>query len=201
MGGFFPFTLTPEIYGLNGNPALTNDPFNVLNPNSGARMPLGTPAYLQVTAALATQFGFPSSVVGSRLKFRYVRLNSTTPPALVAGGPLFWKDTTFTIVTANPSEGMNGSNGPAFPAGILLNGNATNGNYIWMQTYGYNATVQMPTNTDTGASIIPASGTVQATYKITYGTAPSQVPLAIAIGPSINGSGPGLIVLEEGYGM
>lgn len=192
MGGFWPFTLTPEVF--TGNPATVNDAYNTALPNNGARMPLGTPVY-QTLGPNTT----PSSPVGARVKYRYVRLNCTTPPTFIAGGPLFWKDNTFTIVTAVAAEAPAGVNGVA---GILVNNNPTNGNYILMQTNGYNAAVQAAAGTVGGDAIIPGSAASMTTYRVASGTAPSQATLAIAVGNAVaSGSIAAVIVVEDAAGL
>lgn len=198
--GAWPFTLTPEIF--TGNPATVNDPYvasnvsgSTVGPN-GARMPLGTPV-MQLSAPGATSLSYPQQ----RLRYRYVRLNTTTAPpsGLQAGGPVYWKDNTFTVVTANYAEAMYGTGNPLnFIAGVLLNANATNGNYIMIQVYGYNAAVVVTsTGTVAGDWIIGFASANQATNRVASGTAPTQLPLGIALSAYCNGTAATLIFVES----
>jgi hypothetical protein len=195
--GFWPLTLTPEVF--TGNPATVNDPYYATGtagasfpgPN-GARMPLGTPV-MQLSAPGAASLSYPQQ----RLRYRYVRLNYTTAPpsGLLAGGPVYWKDNTFTVVTTNSAEAMYGLGNPLnFIAGVLLNANATNGNFIMIQTYGYNAAVVVTSSgTAAGDWIIGFSSTNQATNRVASGTAPTQTPLGIALSAYSNGLAPTLV--------
>jgi hypothetical protein len=192
--GFWPLTLTPEVF--TGNPATVNDPYNAMatstvGPN-GARMPLGTPV-MQLSAPGAAQLSYPQQ----RLRYRYVRLNYTTAPpsGLIAGGPVYWKDNTFTVVTTNAAEAMYGLGNPLnFIAGVLLNAQATNGNFIMIQTYGYNAGVVVTSLTVAGDWVIGSStSTNQATSRVASGVAPTQVPLGIALSAYSNGLAPTLV--------
>ena len=155
--------LTGEVF--TGNPKTVNDPFGATNfpGNNGARMALGTAIYTV------------DSVTGGIQKWRYVRLNSTTPPTLVVG-PVYWKDNTYQVVTAVSSESLMGINGVA---GLLWNTSATNGNFVFIQVLGHAAAVPAPGSTAIGDSIIAASGNQQVA-RVAANTAPTNTVLALA---------------------
>jgi hypothetical protein len=144
-----------------GNVATVNDAyvsssFTENGLTKGAKAPIGAALYL-------------SDSVGRRFKFRYVRLNSTVPPTLIVG-PVYWKDNTFTVVTAVESEALYGVNSIA---GLLLNVNAANGNYVWIQTFGHAPAVPSPLYTAAGDGIIGAAGNQQLA-RVAANTAPTN---------------------------
>ena len=143
-------------------PATTGAPNNYLAAQNGALNPLSSCLYLGDTS-------------GRRTKYRYVRLNCTAPPVFIVG-PVYWKDNTFTVVTALSSEALYGIN--AF-AGVLLNVNATNGNYVFIQTFGHLAGVVVAASTAAGDAVIPASGT-QLFGRTAANTAPTNIVAAWA---------------------
>jgi hypothetical protein len=150
-----------------GNVATVNDAYvsNVASyngPQAGALNPLGGAMYLTDTSA-------------RRLKYRYVRLNCTAPPTFIVG-PVYWKDNTYTVVTALSSEALYGIN--SF-AGVLLNVNATNGNYVFIQTAGHLGGVVVAASTAAGDAIIPATGT-QLFGRTAANTAPTNIVAAWA---------------------
>jgi hypothetical protein len=150
-----------------GNVATVNDAyvsssFAANGLTNGALNPIGSCAYFTDNS-------------GRRYKYRYVRLNCTTPPTFIVG-PVFWKDNTFSIVTAVESEALFGVNSVA---GFLLNVNATNGNYVFIQTFGYLAAVAVPAGTAAGDQIIGAAGNQQVA-KVSANTAPTNALLAYA---------------------
>lgn len=157
-------SLTGEVY--TGNPATVNDAFSSTAtfpwPN-GARNALGTAIYTI------------DSVTGTPLKWRYVRLNSTTTATLVLG-PVYYKDNTRGIVTIQSTESLMALNGIA---GLLVNLNATNGNFIFILTHGHYAAVPVPAGTAVGDQIIGAAG-AQQVGKTSANTAPVNVPLGLA---------------------
>ena len=116
---FAPSKQTAEIS--TGNVATVNDLFDSTKPNNKARNPLG-----------AAYYGTDSS--GRPLKFRYVRIDSTVVPTEVIG-PVWWKDNTFTLVTAVRSEAVYDEANAV--AGILLNVDITDGNFGFIQVAGY----------------------------------------------------------------
>ena len=130
----------------------------------GARNPLGRTVY---STDLTT---------GRRFKNKYVRLNSTTTATLIVG-PVYYKDETFEVVTIQSSESQFGVNGIA---GILLNVNATNGNYVYILTNGILAGVAVPASTAAGDCLIGAAG-AQALARVAANTAPTNRKCAWAL--------------------
>jgi hypothetical protein len=173
----WPFVSAPEIF--TGNVATVNDPFNTALFNNGARMLLGTRFYQTDSS-------------GRRTKYVYVRLNSTTPPTLIVG-PVFWKDNTFTVVTAVSTEGLYGINAVA---GLLLNANATNGNYVMIQLSGHAAAVPAPASTAAGDTIIGASGNQQLA-RVAANTAPTNNVFAFAETAVSGGKSDMYLALED----
>ena len=62
-----------------------------------------------------------------------MRLNTTVAATIVLG-PVYWKDNTYQVVTQKTSEALMGINGLA---GLLVNVNATNGNFVFILVYGH----------------------------------------------------------------
>jgi len=157
-------SLTAEVY--TGNPATVNDAYSSTAtfpwPN-GARQALGTALYTI------------DATTGSVLKWRYVRLNSTTTATLVVG-PVYYKDNTRGIVTIQSTESLMALNGIA---GLLVNVNATNGNFVFILTHGHYGGVAVPAGTAVGDSIYGAAG-AQQVGKTSANTATPNVALALA---------------------
>jgi len=127
-----------------GNFRTTIDPYNANLAGSyplpyGQKNPLGA-AYYDATGSLSNPFGVPG-------KYRYVRYNSTSNPALTGvTGPfiVYWTDATFTTVTPVSSESLTGT--VNIPAGLAmpnltslpnLTAAQLNGNFIWIAVGGY----------------------------------------------------------------
>lgn len=145
-----------------GNVATVNDAyvtssFSENGLTNGAKAPLGAALYL-------------SDAVGRRYKYRYVRLNCTAAPGSFIVGPVYWKDNTYTVVTALSSEALFGINAIA---GLLLNTTPTNGNYVWIQTFGYAKAVACPLYIAAGDALVGSSGT-QLLARVTANTAPTN---------------------------
>jgi len=133
-----PYIAAPTVANL-GDPYATNN---------GAVNPLGASMWVQDTLSTSTTYQ-------AWKKFTYVRLNATTPPTHWGGpgAPVYWKDETFTVVTMVGSEGLANNN---MVAGYLLNSDAnlTNGNYIFIQTFGPLVGAIVPASTAIGDAII-----------------------------------------------
>jgi hypothetical protein len=159
-----PFIPTAEVY--SGNPATVNDPYSATAtfpwPN-GQRQALATAVYTIDTTT------------GGVLKWRYVRLNSTTPATLIVG-PVYYKDNTRGIVTIQSSESLMVLNGVA---GVLVNLNATKGNFVFILVSGHLGAFAVPAGTAVGDQLIGATG-AQQVAKVTQNTAPTNVVLALA---------------------
>lgn len=183
-GGPIPFNPTSEVF--TGNPATVNDPFqsialgNQWLANSGARMALGSAVYTV------------DAITGSILKWRYVRLNSTTTAALVVG-PVYYKDNTRNVVTIQSSESLMALNGVA---GLLVNTNAVNGNYIFILVHGHFGAVPAPASTAVGDSIIAAAG-AQQVARVAANAAPTNVVLALAETAISGGNSDMMISVED----
>lgn len=179
MGASFYYPPTGQI--TTGNPATVNDAYDTTKFNNGAKMTPGAAVY-QVDAS------------GRVLKYRYVRLNCTAAPTFIVG-PVFWKDNTFTVVTALSTEAIMGQNGMA---GVLVNASATNGNWVLIQVAGYLALMTVAASTNVGDALFATSGT-QLTGRTAAQTAPTNRVLAWAITSTSSGKSDILITCED-YG-
>lgn len=110
------------------------------------------------------------------LMYKYVQLTSTAVPTLIVG-PVYYTTNTFTIVTPVSTEGGFGVNGIA---GILLNASATYNNYVWIQVYGYLASIVVAASTAIGDSLIGTAGN-QLTARVAANTAPTNTVVAMAL--------------------
>ena len=175
---FAPSKQTAEIS--TGDVATVNDLFDSTKPNNKARNPLG-----------AAYYGTDSS--GRPLKFRYVRVNSTVPPTEVVG-PVWWKDNTFTVVTAVRSEAVHDTANAV--AGILINEDIGNGNFGFIQVAGFLAAMPIVAATAVGDAII-GGATGQLTARVAANTAPSNRLIAWALTAVSGGVSDVEIVLEN----
>jgi hypothetical protein len=173
-----PLSLIDTLQVSTGNPATVNDKYDPTQPNNGAQAPLGA------AVVLAGPNGFQ--------KFRYVRLNATTPPASFVVGPVYWKDATQTVVTTNSAEAAGGLNAVA---GVLVNPNATNGNFVLIQVAGYISNLATAAGA-AGDAIVPAAGQ-QAVTNVASGTAPGLRPIAYLVTAAAGGAAAARIVLES----
>lgn len=130
--------------------------------------------------------------VGRPLRYRWVRLNSTTPPSTPVVGPVYWKDNTFQVATANIAEAIgygSSTEQGAFLAGILLNPNAVNGDFTVLQVGGYFGAGSDAGNQNgllTLASVakgdfLVSSTTSQSLAAVAVGTAPAYAVIGKAI--------------------
>jgi hypothetical protein len=156
-------SLTAEVY--TGNPATVNDAYNASAtfpwPN-GQRQALGTALYTI------------DATTGSVLKWRYVRLNSTTTTTLIVG-PVYYKDNTRGIVTIQSSESLMSYNGIA---GFLMNTGATNGNFVFILVSGHAGAVAAPASSAVGDQCVGGSG-AQVLVRVAAGTAPTYNVVAL----------------------
>ena len=189
--GSFPFIPTAEIY--TGNPATVQDAYvtspgvgNYLMPN-GARVYPGSAVYWRDSG-------------GHVVKLRYVRYNPVTAVSAVAGGPVYWIDTTLTQVSCNSADAVAGQNGIA---GALLNINVTNGGgtsnwpWVYIQVAGYNSALLAAAST-TGGDINYGGAAAFATTRVAAGAAaPIYKAFYIAYGPIVASKAPGVITCED----
>jgi hypothetical protein len=141
-------------------------------PNNPGERAIPGAAYYDSTGSNSNPWGAPG-------KYRYVRYNSTSNPALTnltAPAPCYWTDTTFTTVTPVYSEGVAGINlvagliMPNTTALTTLTATMLNGNYIWICVGGYVGGVIGVTGAAAGDSII-GSTTTFAPAHVSAGTA------------------------------
>jgi len=142
MAQFGPSIQTATI--TTGNVRTTIDPytgssFAAYPEPFGAKNPLGSAYY--------DNQGSTTNPYGTGTKYRYVRYNSTSNPALTSvTGPfvVYWTDATFTTVTPVSSEALTAT--VNLPAGLAmpnltslpsLTAAQLNGNYIWIAVGGY----------------------------------------------------------------
>lgn len=124
-----PFIVTAE---LDQGPAVYDDTYNSAFSTYplpyGARNPLGS------------RYCYQDSK-GRNVIVAYVRVNCTTAPTSFVVGPVWWRDNTFTTVTANigdfPVTGGFAAFSQNLVAGILLNTSIVNGDYTWIVVSGY----------------------------------------------------------------
>jgi len=141
-------------------PNALNNVYGVVDPyvagsggsdGNGALNPLGSiwtiPSPSQGGIALASSIGY-----GSYLTVKYVRYNSTSNPAMVAGpGVVYYTDETLTTVSGAFAESYSASN-PTYAAGFLLPNTGSvagvglgsgvsaallNGNYVFIALAGF----------------------------------------------------------------
>ena len=150
---------------LDAGPATYEDSYDTLKPMNGARNPLGTRFCYQDSS-------YRNIIVA------YVRLNCTTPPASFIVGPVYWKDNTFTIVTATPGDITGFSRN--LVAGILLNTTITNGSFTWIVVSGY-----VGASSDTGWGVaLPCPNSTLIGDGVISGTGNQSVALAPAGTPT-----------------
>lgn len=145
-----------------GNVATVNDARDTTKPNNGALNPLGAKLYATDSS-------------GRHLAYRYVRLKTTAPPTEIVG-PVYWSDNTFGEVTANDTDGL----GLNFCAGILLNVNITDGNFCYIQVFGFLADITSPGSTAISDSVITATGDQQVA-RIAQGVALTDRLIYVAV--------------------
>jgi len=188
--GSFPFIPTAEIF--TGNPATVADAYvaspgvgNYLMPN-GARVYPGSAVYWRDSG-------------GHVIKLRYVRYNPVTAASAVAGGPVYWIDTTLTQVSCNSADAVAGWNGIA---GALLNASVTNTNgttnwpWVYIQVAGYNASLLAAAST-TGGDTNYGGTTAFSTTRTAAGTAPPYKAFYIAYSPVTNSKVTGVVTCED----
>lgn len=141
---------------------------------------------------------------GRALLFKLVKLDSTTFPASLLTGPVYYKDETQQVVTTNESEAVAGENSYA---GMLLNLSAANGQLVWIQVGGYLGSDSdagfgaQPVSTAAfavGETVVGASGQ-QVMAVVASGTAPTYRPIGIVVKAAAAGSDPFDIVLIPNY--
>ena len=157
-----PQVLTAQV--ATGDPATVNDAYDSTKVANGAKIQPGQAVYFLRSD-------------GSIIKTRYVRLNCTSAPSFAYGQTLVWKDKLKTVVSAVMSEGITTTANSG--AGILLNKDATNGNFVFMQVSGQALAVPAPGSTAVGDALICAAS--QAFARVAAGTAPTNKPMAWAL--------------------
>jgi hypothetical protein len=160
------------------------DSSTVPAPGSQPKNVLGTLYSPPIAPGISTQNG-----QGAPPVYKYVQYNSTANPAVVAApAPVYWKDETFTIVTAVFSEsltasaasiagylGPNSTSISGFTAALL------NTNYVWIQVAGFLAGAYAPTTGGAvGSTIQGVTGNWTSTA-IAAGTAPANRVLGIQL--------------------
>lgn len=174
-----PFLETLEIS--TGNVATVNDLFDSTKFNNGARSSPGAATYI-------------SDSSGRLRKYRYVRHNPTAAVTEIVG-PVYWKDNTFTVVTPTRSESVFGDTINAL-AGILLNTGVTDGNFVWIQTFGFLAAMPVPASTAASDALVTATG-AQQLARVAAATAPTGRVAAWAITAVAGGVSDVLIAVED----
>lgn len=188
--GAFLFNPTAEIF--TGNPATVGDVYLASPPfvgypwPNGARNAPGRPTYWQASL---------TSTVG---KYRYVLYNPTAAVTITAGGPVYWKDATFTVVTPTASEGPAGMNGIA---GAVLNANLASGAgaqvWCWIQVAGYNASLLSAASVAAGDILFGNATAMTVTRAINGAAAPIQKPFYTAWTAVSGGLSAGQITCED----
>jgi hypothetical protein len=143
-----------------GNPFTTVDTRDTTKPNNNAQNMLGDLYFVPPNAALP-----PGNGGGAGLVLKYVRYQSTTNAAVVAGpAPVYFTDQTFQTVSGTSTEGFAGLNSVA---GLLLPNSTSisgltaallNGNFVWIAVAGWVAGCIAPGSTVAGDAIIAAAG-------------------------------------------
>jgi hypothetical protein len=177
--GNFRTTIDPYVSGYAGYPN-----------NPGARNQVGA-AYYDSTGSLSNPYGVPG-------KYRYVRYNSTSNPALTSvTGPfiVFWTDTTFTTVSPVESEaaftGISAVAGLCMPnvtALTTLTATILNGNYCWIAVGGYESGMYISSATVTAGESLVASATTFLPTATAAGTAAPSARGALAVAYSASAS-------------
>lgn len=117
--------------------------------------------------------------------FKYAQLAgvlATTGVGYAAGTPVYWKDNTQTIITNDPTLAISykasTDSSVDAAAGIALNTSAVTSNGVWIQTWGYNATILSP------ASVVPSDRLVLSNNATVAPTANLFVRVAAGTGPA-----------------
>lgn len=167
--GNFQTTVDPYVTGYAGYPN-----------NPGQRSVPGA-AYYDSKGTNSNPWGVPG-------KYRYVRYNSTSNPALTgltAPAPCYWTDNTYTTVSPVYTEGVAGIN---LVAGLImpnttalpnLTAATLNGNWIWICVGGFVSGVIGVTSTAAGDAII-GSTTTFVPARVAAGTAPTNRVIGFA---------------------
>jgi len=191
----FQPTQTPQI--TTGDWTTVNDAFKTTLPDAnypypnGAQNPLGA-AYTMRDSS------------GRIKKIRYVRLAGTAAynvNSITVPGIVYWKDNTFGVVTPTMSECV--STKANCEAGFLVNPNATNGNFVFIQVGGYlgassspGVSPPVPASTAVDDSLYGATGAFTMT-RDAAGTASKYRPAAFALQAVSGGLADIFVVLES----
>jgi len=152
------------------------DPYNSALENNGAQQPLGSLYQAPLNPANTVTKG-----LGLNAYYKYVRYNPTVTQTLKNGpGLVYWKDETYTTVTALASEAFSGINNVA--GWLLYNTTTTsgavatdiNGNFCWILVGGLLVGAWVTAAAAADAAIFGASSTAFATGTTASGTAPTQ---------------------------
>lgn len=126
---------------------------------------------------LGTKWHFRNPTTGAIYACRYVKYSCTAAPAEVVG-PVYWKDATRTVVSADAADQFGDRNSCA---GFLLNVNVTDGNYVFIMVNGYIADAPVPASTAEGDLLSIDASTDQLLVRTAEGTAPICLPVAVAL--------------------
>jgi len=138
------------------------------------------------------------------VEIRYVRLAGTAAynvNSITVPGIVYWKDNTFGVVTPTMSECV--STKANCEAGFLVNPNATNGNFVFIQVGGYlgassspGVSPPVPASTAVDDSLYGATGAFTMT-RDAAGTASKYRPAAFALQAVSGGLADIFVVLES----
>src|SRR5271156_4693431 len=180
MGSMSPLIATFEDY--TGSIFTVNDAY-VTTPPFGASYLYPNGARNQPGRAFYTTWTPTGSSTAYWIKLRYVRYNPTAAVTFTSGNlpPVYYKDTTFQVVTPTSTEATMGINGVA---GILLNTTTTSanltGNWTLVAVAGYMTSMISITSVAAG-DIVIGSGTAQVVVRVASGAAgPVQKPIYLA---------------------
>jgi hypothetical protein len=177
-------------------PQITTGDLTTVNDSAQQNFPLG---------------GFHQTIDSSgRVQlWQYVQFNPTTVATVTSGAPVYYKDTTRTVVTNTVTEAASyaassfSANGSL--AGILAAAVATDTYYIWILKNGYFASIQAPASVVTGDILVCSNTAASAPTDNTFvRVAAGVAPVAGAtlggyvrcLGSVAVGVAPGWVVTE-----
>lgn len=196
MGAMSPLIATWEDY--TGSLFTVNDLYAATPPFTGYPYPNG--ARNQPGKAFYTTWTPSGGSTPYWIKVRYVRYNPTATVTFTANNlpPVYYKDTTFTVVTPTSTEATMGLNGVA---GILLNTTTTSanltGNWTLIAVGGYMTGLIAAGSTAAGDLAI-GNATALLTTRVANGAAaPVQKPIYLATSGVASSVCNGMIVCED----
>lgn len=197
MGSMSPLVPTYEDY--TGSLFTVNDAY-VTTPPFGSTYLYPNGARQQPGRAFYATWTPTGSTTAYWLKCRYVRYSPTAAVTFTSGNlpPVYWKDTTFTVITPTATEGTDyGINGVA---GILLNTTTTSanltGNWTLVAVAGYMTSMISATSVIIG-SIVLGNATAQTVTLMAANTAPTNKPLYMATTAIASSVSNGMIMCED----